>query len=149
MQHSSSVFMLLLPVTAAAAALSPSTANIGPSWCHAPQPRRAVPVLRRATSPLLLSADNDDGEEADSALPSFWDKIRYGQKGKTSPPPSSPPPPPPGPPPSRYIPPEEMESNDEQIQRELRWEAKVQRESQKGGNQLRQNDILRDEVGKG
>ena len=39
--------------------------------------------------------------------------------------------------------------SDEQIQRELRWEAKVQRESQKGGNQLRQNDILRDELGKG
>jgi hypothetical protein len=47
--------------------------------------------------------------------------------------------------PSLYVPPErwsETRSADE-----LRWEQKVQAEARRGGNQLRQNELLQQELG--
>ena len=48
---------------------------------------------------------------------------------------------------SLYVPPEEWD--DTVTAEALKWEQKVQMEAQRGGNQLRQNDILRNELGKG
>jgi hypothetical protein len=49
--------------------------------------------------------------------------------------------------PSLYAPPEEWVET--RTTEELNWERKVQRQAQQSGNQLRQNDILRKELGKG
>ena len=48
---------------------------------------------------------------------------------------------------SLYVAPEEW--NDRKTAEALKWEQKVQMQAQKNGNGLRQNDILRDELGKG
>ena len=47
---------------------------------------------------------------------------------------------------SLYIPPEQW--TEDRTRQELNWERKVQMQAQREGNQLRQNDILGDELGK-
>ena len=45
-----------------------------------------------------------------------------------------------------YVPPEQWDET--ASQEAVQWERKVQMEAQKNGNQLRQNDILNNELGK-
>ena len=63
--------------------------------------------------------------------------------------PAQPPPVPEEPPvpKSRYVPPELWDDN--VTEAALAWERQVQFDAKRGGNALRQNEILRDEIGKG
>ena len=47
---------------------------------------------------------------------------------------------------SLYLPPEQW--REEQSQKEIEWEQRVQMQARRSGNALRQNDILRNELGK-
>ena len=69
----------------------------------------------------------------------------YGRKGK--PQPVAPPPPSPPKPISRYVPPEQWQEN--ATAEEIRWEQRVQADAQRGGDRVRQNDIIGNELGKG
>ena len=128
-------------VACMAFACAPSTSiSTGALSAYArPLPASREMLAARHTHPRLKE-DSEAGE-----LRTIWDLIMHGQKGKRKAP-SVEPPPPPAPPQSNYVPPEQWsESNTEA---ELRWEAKVQREAQRNGNSVRQNEILRDELGK-
>ena len=109
------------------------------------QPTR--PVLTpspRAYVQLALPENSADDDEQEGER-SFWDLLLHGQKGKQRPQPLAPPAPPP-PPQSNYIPPEEW--NETATVEAVRWEAQVQRDAQRDGSGTRQNEILRDELGK-
>ncbi len=80
----------------------------------------------------------------------WWDALRYGQRG----PPATAAPAsgtaaaeaePPSPPASRYVPPELWDDNTTAA--ELKWERRVQFDAQRGGNGVRQNEILQKAIG--
>mmetsp|Transcript_505 Transcript_505/g.1280 ORF Transcript_505/g.1280 Transcript_505/m.1280 type:complete len:104 (+) Transcript_505:2-313(+) len=87
----------------------------------------------RHVSPLACAAEGNQ----------FLERLLGGARAMRKQPP--PPPPPPPPPKSRYVPPEEWV--DEVTDAAIAWEKRVQFDAARGGNRMKQSEILEKAIG--
>lgn len=118
-----------------------------------PTPGKPLILLFLATAggafvirPLCLSAPLRSAPPVakQSPEPDFLARLFAGARAFRNP---FEPPPPPPPPKSRYVPPEEW--IDTETDKQIAWEKRVRFEAMRGGNGIRQNEILGREIGKG